>query len=132
MLGGGGQQATQGGGTTGYAQRSWQYAFSIQTAIDTGLHGLPDFGEIGMNLVAAVQCQLIFHHQARQRQAGFATVRQQIFGGVERPGHRDLIQCRLTEVLFIHNEPTAHGVVGFRQDQQVARKCQQAQAIFMQ
>lgn len=46
----------------------------IQTAIDTGAHGLPDGGEIGLNLFFTVHRQFILHHHTGDRQASLLAV----------------------------------------------------------
>ncbi len=60
----GNQHTTQRGGATRYAQRPRQHAFGIHTAINTGLHGLPDVTEILFNLFLAMQRQFVLHHHA--------------------------------------------------------------------
>ena len=126
------QHAAQRGGTARHAQRPRQHAFGVQTAIDTGAHGLPDVAEVGLDLLLAVQRQFVLHHHAGQRQPGLAAVIEHFARGVERIGHLQLLLGVLTEVLLVDDETAADRVIGLAVHFFIAGEGVDLHAVFMQ
>ena len=100
--------------------------------LDAALHHCPDVGEVLFQLFFAVQREFVLHHQAGQRQPGFAAVTLQVGGAAVRVWHRDRRFGLLAKVFFVDDKTAADGVVGFAVHGFVARQCGNAHAVFVQ
>ena len=126
------QQTTQRRGATRHAQRTRQHAFGVHPAVDTGAHGLPDVGEIVLDLFFAVQRQLVLHHHPGERQAGLFTIRQHFLRRFKRVGHLQFVGVFFAEVLFIDDKAAANRVIGLAVDLFLAGPGMNGHAVFVQ
>ncbi len=93
---------------------------------------MPDVTEVGVDILLAVQRQLVLHHHAGERQAGLAAVVEHFARGVERIRHLQLLLGGLAEVLFIDDEAAADGVVGLAVHFFIAGEGVDLHAVFVQ
>ena len=126
------QQTTQRRGATRYAQRARQHALGVHPAVDTGAHGLPDVGEIILDLFFAVQSQLVLHHHPGERQASLFAVGQHFLRRFKWVGHLQFVGVFLAEVLFVDNKAAADRVVGLAVDLFLAGPGVNGHAVFVQ
>ncbi|CCK03701.1 hypothetical protein BN129_2386 [Cronobacter sakazakii 701] len=87
---------------------------------------------MGFEFFFTVQRQLVFHHQAGERQAGFTAVALKICGSVIRIRYIDCGRLRLAEVGFVNNKAAANRVIRLAVEHIVARKRGNTHAVFMQ